>query len=164
MASNDTLVIFMPYANEPPSASYSTFDTRNQHPVLDFDAGGSEFSVFSSVLPRNYAGGGMIVNLHTSYSSATAGSAIFNVAFERIGDELQDVDSDSFATAASMAVDVPPTSGSVNIATMNMADGAAIDSVAVGEKFRLKIQRDAENVSDDATGDAELHAVELQEL
>ena len=36
-----------------------------------------------------------------------------------------------------------------------------MDSVAVGEAFRLKITRDA--ASDDATGDAEILAVEIRE-
>ncbi len=42
-----------------------------------------------------------------------------------------------------------------------ITDGADMDSVAVGELFRLKITRDAS--SDDADNDAELHAVELKE-
>ncbi|GAH16904.1 unnamed protein product, partial [marine sediment metagenome] len=55
-------------------------------------------------------------------------------------------------------------SGQVNITAMNMADGSAIDAIAVGEKFRIKIQRDCNNGTDDASGDAEFHALELQEL
>jgi hypothetical protein len=35
--------------------------------------------------------------------------------------------------------------------------------VAKGEKFRLKITRDADNGSDDLDADAELHAVEIRE-
>jgi len=164
MASNDTLAIWMPYANEPPSASYATHDTRNQHPVLDFDASTSEVAVFSSIMPRNYANGGVIVNLHTSYSTATAGSAVFNIYFERVGNEVLDVDSDNFTDAASMAIDVPPTSGSVNITAINIQDGTSMASIAVGEKFRVKVERDCNNGTEDATGDAELHGIELQEL
>jgi len=46
----------------------------------------------------------------------------------------------------------------VNVA---FTDGAQMDSVAVGELFRIKVTRDA--ASDDAAGDAELHAVEIKE-
>jgi hypothetical protein len=164
MASAETLVIFMPAANEPPAASQMTFDTRNQHLILDADAATSEVAVFSAILPSNYAGGGIDIAAHTSYSSATAGSAVLNFYFERIGNEQADLDdSDGFGSAASMAIDVPLTSGSVNVKTINVTNGAAIDSIAVGEKFRLKVERDCNNATDDATGDLELNGVYLSE-
>jgi hypothetical protein len=164
MASGDTLTIFMPAANEYPSASQATFDMRNQHLILDFDTSTSEVAVFSTILPGNYDGGGLNIKAHTSYTSATAGSAVFNFYFERIGNEQADVDTDEFGAGASMAIDVPPTSGSVNVTTINVTDGAAIDSIAVGDKFRLKVERDCNNATDNASGDAELHGVELLEL
>ncbi|MHC4181775.1 MAG: hypothetical protein ACYSR0_00300 [Planctomycetota bacterium] len=164
MASSETLVIFMPAANEPPSASQATFDTRNQHLILDYDASTSKVAVFSAILPSNYAGGGLDISAHTSYSTATAGSAVMNFYFERIGNEQADLDDAAgFAAAASMAIDVPLTSGSVNIKTINVTDGAAIDSIAVGDKFRLKVERDCNNATDDATGDLELSGVHLSE-
>jgi len=52
MASGDTLLIFQPYNNSPPSGTYATLDTRNDHPVLDFDASTNESAVFSAVMPR----------------------------------------------------------------------------------------------------------------
>ena len=45
--------------------------------------------------------------------------------------------------------------------TTFITDGADMDSVAAGELFRLKVTRDA--TSDDASGDAELYAVEIRE-
>lgn len=163
MASGDTVTIFMPTSNEPPSASYMTFDTRNSHSVLDADSATSEVAVFSSILPLNYAGGGLDIAAHTSFSSATAGSGVLNFYFERIGNEQWDLDSDGFGSAASMAIDVPPTSGSVAITTIDVTDGAAIDSIAVGDKFRLKVERDCNNGSDTASGDLELNGVHLIE-
>ena len=38
-----------------------------------------------------------------------------------------------------------------------------MDSVAVGEGFRLRINRDADNILDTLVGDAELLFVELKE-
>ncbi len=53
MASGDTLLIFGPLHNEPPSSDAATFDTRNLHPVLDFDASTDESAVFSSIICPN---------------------------------------------------------------------------------------------------------------
>ncbi|NIO43432.1 MAG: hypothetical protein GTO41_26720, partial [Burkholderiales bacterium] len=92
MASGDTLLIFRPQDNEPPSSNYATFDTRNQHPVLDFDATTNEDAVFSAVMPRAYSGGGLTVYIHYAMSTATSGDVDWDVAFERIGDQQQDID------------------------------------------------------------------------
>ena len=162
MASGDTLVVFLPFDNEPPSSNPATLDLRNNHPVLDFDASTDESAIFSAVLPRFYAGGGLTVYLHYSMATATSGDVDWDVSFERIGDQQQDIDSDSFAAANSVdGTTVPGTSGLVDIASVPFSDGADMDSVAVGEGFRMKIARDASN--DSASGDAELLFVEVQE-
>lgn len=162
MASGDTLLIFHPYNNEPPSSNYATLDTRNQHIVLDFDKDTNEDAVFSSVLPQNYDGGGITVYLHYSMDTVIAGDIDWDAALERVGDQQQDVDADDFAAVQSIDnTTVPGTSGYVDIVNIPFTDGAQMDSIAVGEKFRIKITRDA--VSDTADDDAELHAVEIRE-
>lgn len=163
MASGDTLVQFSPLHNEPPSSNPATLDTRNQHPTLDFDASTNKSAVFSAVMPRHYAGTtGVTVYIHYAMSSATSGDVDWDVAFERIGDQQQDIDSDGFAAVNSVNnTTVPGTSGLVDIVNVTFTDGADMDSVAVGEKFRLKVTRDA--ASDTASGDAELVAVEIKE-
>lgn len=162
MSSGDTLLIFHPHNNEPPNASYATFDTRNSHPVLDFDDSANEDAVFTGILPRSYSGNGITVYIHYAMSSATAGDVDWDVAFERIGDQQQDIDADGFAAAQSVDnTTVPGTSGLVDIVSIDFTHGAQIDSIAVGESFRIKVTRDA--VSDTAVGDAELVMVELKE-
>ena len=74
MASGDTLLIFTPQANEPPSSNYATMDTRNSHLVLDFDGASNEDAVFSGVMPQHYDGGGVSVYIHYAMSSATSGA------------------------------------------------------------------------------------------
>ncbi|MHC4500358.1 MAG: hypothetical protein ACYS21_14740, partial [Planctomycetota bacterium] len=101
MASGDTLLIFTPLHNEPPASNYATLDIRNQHPVLDFDAATNESAVLTGVMLRNYTGGGITVYLHYAMSSAISGDVDWDVAFERIGDGQQDIDSDGFASAKS---------------------------------------------------------------
>lgn len=164
MATGDTLCIFTPHDNEPPSANYATLDTRNGHLVLDFDASTDEEAVFAGILPRNYAGGGVTVYLHLSATGITTGNHIMETAFERVGDGQQDVDVDGFATAvAAAATAVPAVDGNVGIVSIAHTNGAQMDSIAVGEKFRLKVRRDANNASDTAAADIELHAVEIKE-
>lgn len=165
MASGDTLVVFGVLENEPPSSNFASIDTRNLQPCLDFDASTDESAIFSGVLPRNYAGGGITVRLYWAATSATSGTCRWSVAVERQADEAQDLDSDGFATANTAGATAPGTSGALQYTDIAFASGAEMDSLAVGERFRLKVTRDADGTSgtDDMTGDAELFAVEIRE-
>ena len=162
MASGDTLAKFFPEMNHPPASNAASKDERNMHPVLDFDATTNEYAVFTDVLLRAYDGGGITAFIHYSMSSAEADTVDWDIAFERIGDQQLDVDGDSFAAVQSVNdTTVPGTAGLVDIVSIAFANGAEMDNIAVGELYRLKINRDA--ASDDAAGDAELHAIELKE-
>lgn len=163
MASGDTLLIFTPLCNQPLETSIATLDLRNSHPILDFDDASDKSAVFGAIMPRNYAGGGVTVDIHYAMSSATSGNVVWNAAFERIGDEIQDLDSPGFAAANEVVDAVPSENGEVGVASITFTDGADMDSVAVGEAFRLKITRDGDDGSDTASGDAELLRVEIKE-
>lgn len=162
MASGDTLVVFTPGANMPPATNYATLDTRNSRMTLDYDAAADESAVFRAVLPRNYAGGGITVNLIWMATSATSGSCRWQTSFERCN---TDQDSDSFATANSAGGTANATSGITTTTSIAHANGAEIDSAVVGDEVLVKVTRDADGTSgtDDMTGDAELVAVELKE-
>ena len=166
MATTDTLLVFPPQANEPPLSNFATLDLRNNHPVLDFDASTDEEAIFKGVLPKQYDGGGLTVKIYASFSSATSGNVVWQASIERVGDEVQDIDSDGFAALRGTgAVAVPTTSGLVQEFTITFTSGSQMDSLVAGEAFRLKIRRDADDTSatDDATGDAELWAAEVRE-
>ena len=64
MASGDTLAVFVPQNTEPPTATFAQMGARNAHPTLEYDASTEWATQFSSVLPRNYAGGGLTVTVH----------------------------------------------------------------------------------------------------
>ena len=162
MASGNTLCTFFAASNEPPTSNYATFDTRNGHLVLDFDTTTQEAAIFTGIMPRNYAGGGVTVYIHAMLSSATTGTLGWDVSFERMSDATTDLDADSFATAQTVtAATVPGTSGIVLVLNVAITDGANMGSVAAGESFRLRIRRDVSN--DTASGDAELICVEVKE-
>lgn len=161
MASGNSLLLFFPQDNEPPASNPATFDTRQGHPVLNFDTTTAEGAVFTGVLPRHYAGGGITVYVHWCAATATTGTVGWTVEFERIG-TAQDLDSDSFASAQTItAATVSGTSGIVFITNVAVSDGANMDSVAVGEAFRLRLLRDVAN--DTAVGDAQFVGMELKE-
>lgn len=161
MASGDTLVVFTPQCNEPPASNFATLDIRNQHPVLDFAL--NEIAVFSGVMPRHYGCGGVTVYEHYAMTSAEANDIKLETYFERIGDQQQDLDVDGFAAAQNTGdITVPGTSGNVDIISSAHTNGGQMDSVAVGEGFRLKVKRIAV-AGTDATDDLELRFVEIKE-
>lgn len=164
MATGDLLALWGAYDNEPPAANYATLDTRNAHPVLDFDDTTDEAAIFSGVLPPNYAGGGLTAKLHYAMTSATTGKIRWDASVERLG-ETQDMDADSFASAQSVNVAaVDGTSGVLDVASVAFTSGAQMDSLAAGEGFRIKIERKpSDTTNDTATGDAELRFLALYE-
>ena len=165
MATGDTLAIFTPYQNEPPSANYATLDLRNGHPVLDFDGATDEEAVFTGILPRHYGGGGLTIYLHVMFTSATSGNAYWQVGIERMDDGTLDLDADSFAAWQGAAGNPNTVSGKMTLVTITFTAGAQMDSLAAGEMFRLKIRRDADGTAgtDDVTTDAELVGIEVKE-
>lgn len=158
MASGDSLCVFMPGDAEPgPASAFRA--RRNDHPVLTFDK--TPYSTyFTGLMPRNYAGGNLTVNLHWAASFDITGTGAWDVTFERIG-TAQNVNSSGYATAQAVtAATVPATAGLITIGAVTCTAGAAgTDSVAAGELFRLRVRR----ATDTAVYNLELLAVEIQE-
>lgn len=166
MASGDTLATFFPADNEPPATIYAVYDTRNAHPVLVFDGSTDWEAVFTAILPRNYAGGGLTVNCHVGFASATSGSGRLQADIERMDASSLDTDADSFTGSfQSVGVTAPGTAGQIVVGAITFTSGAQMDSLAAGEPFRLKIRRDADGTSgtDDITTNMHLFAVEIKE-
>lgn len=164
MASGNSLITWVATDDHPPAAAYATPDVRNAHPCLNFDAATDEDACFHGVLPRHYAGGGITLVIAWMAASATTGNVMWTAAFERLDAGGQDLDADGFATAqAAGAAAANAASGKLTYTTITFTNGAQMDSVAVGEAFRLKVTRDADNGSDTMTGDAQLVSTELRE-
>jgi hypothetical protein len=164
MASNQTLCVFSPLHNQPPASNYAPLGLRNAHPTLDFDPSTNQDAVFGGILPRNYSGGGITLTLVWCAASATTGNCGWKAALERLQDGVDDLDADSFASFQSSSFDAAPgTNGVTKYSTITFTHGAQMDSLAVGEAFRLKVQRDASNASDTMAGSAQLLRAELRE-
>lgn len=142
-----------------PATNYATLDTRNTHPVLDFNYITQETAYFHGVMPDNYDATGITVELWWTVTTVTSGTVGWDVSLELMTG--LDIDGDSFATAQTVtATTVSGTSGTVQSSSVSIADGAAMDSLVAGSLFRLRIRRDV--ATDTAANDAELHMVEMR--
>ena len=160
MASGNTLAIFTPRDNEPPATNYATLNLSATalHPTLDFDTTTQEAAVFTRVMPRHYSGGGITVYVCWAIA-ATTGTVGWTVEFERVNTVIT---SDSYASA--QTITAATVSGSTlvpSITNVAVTDGANIDSIAVGDTFRVRLKRDVSN--DTAAGDAFFLSMELKE-
>jgi hypothetical protein len=153
-----TYAVFTATDNQPPSTAFATLDTRGTGiAVLDFDDAATESAVFVGIMPEAASlGSGLIVNLDFMATTATSGNVRWSVAFERC---TTDLDADSFDTATAATVATSGTSGIVSAGSITCT---AIDSIAAGDLFRLRVQRLGADGADTMTGDAELIAVEIR--
>lgn len=155
-----TLAVFTPNNAIPPTSDYATRDIRGIMPVLDFDATTNETTYFVGKMPQQYMGGGVDVIL-TFTSVSTSGDVDWLVYFERLAEDDQDIDSQSFSSATTIAnTSVNSTSGKIMIATAVVSSGGDMDNVVAGDIFVLKITRDAS--TDTSADDAELIGVEIR--
>lgn len=162
MATGETLLVYTAPMPEKPTSNFSTPDKRNVQWVEDFDAATQETLYVRGVLPRNYGGGGITVRLGWMATSATSGVCRWTVGWER-HDTATDRDADSFATDNTVDSTAAGTSGYTVYADIAFTNGAQIDSLAVGEGFRLRVGRAAAHANDTMTGDAELASIEIRE-
>ena len=167
MASGETLGAWGAQAGWPPASGYATPDQRptTLHPVLAFEDTNDETIYIEDFLLSNYAGGGVSVHLWWAGATATTGTVRWEVAIERQDVVGLDIDADSFATAKSAGGTAPGTSGQWQKTTISFTNGAEIDSLAINERFRLMIRRDANGTTgtDDMAGDAQIGGVQMTE-
>lgn len=169
MASGDSLFVFTANNNEPPATVAATPDVRantgdtpdDEVVVLDFDAGATEFAVFAGALARHYDGGGITLVVGYMMSSGASGGVRLDGQFKSLGDG-DNPTSKAYAAVQSVTSTVPGTAGIIEYAAITFTN-AQIDSLAVGEYFRLRISRDHDHAGDDATGDMEFVFVEGRE-
>lgn len=164
MASGDSLYIFTPAANTPPAALAATPDTRNAHLVLDFDAGTDEEGIFPGLMPQSYSANiGVTARVVWLASSATSGDVVLAISLERHEDDVDDLDSDTFAAANTVTATAASASGEPQYTEISFTAGSDMDSIVKGESFRLKFSRLGSDGSDDMAGDLELLRIELRE-
>jgi hypothetical protein len=169
MASGNTLLVFVARDGVPSATSGATHTIlaggstpAEGVPALAYDSASDEHADFVGVMPRHYAGGGLTLTLYWE-STATSNAVVWNAAFRRVADDAEDLDTSHTYDYNAVTATTASAAGEVDYATITFTDGADMDSLAVGELFNLRVTRDADNASDNMTGDAFLIAVEIRE-
>lgn len=163
MATGQKLCAWGAAANEPTASNFAQLDTSNSQPVLLFDPSTNWDAVFSDSLPANYSSGGITVRLYWTSATATSNNCVWNVAFERNLAGTDAIVTDSFASAQTVTSASPGTAGLYQHADITFTDGAQIDSIAVNERFRIKVTRNAASGGDTMAGNAVLLHVMMKE-
>jgi hypothetical protein len=159
-----TRFVFLPTAAEFPASNFAPLTLVNQRPVLAFDAGTDETAYWTGVAPQGLAGA-LTVVITYMMASATSGTVGLQASLEAVSDgDTTDLDAGtSFDSANSSAsTTVPGTAGYIDQISITLTNA---DSIAAGDYFRLAINRDADGsaITDSATGDLYLLAVELRD-
>jgi hypothetical protein len=157
-----TLATFTPEQAELPLASFMTYAMRNGHRVLEALAGTAEYTVFSGVLPRAYAGGRIICTVHWLAKTAVTGTTGWDISFERENAANHDLDVDAWiSTVPTPLFTVDAISGNVMSASITVAPNADLERLVAGDAFRLRVRNLSAGT---ATGNTQLVAVELREM
>lgn len=160
MASGNVVVEILEVM--PPGTSFATIDARvgGSTPaesvlVYDFDAAVVEYMDYLVRL-SGYAGGGLTLTIYWSATSATSGVTRWEVAFRRLQDDAEDVDTSQTYDYNAVDDTAASASGELSYATLTFTDGADMDSWAEGELAIMRIKRNASHANDTMSGDAEL--------
>ena len=169
MARNWTLQ-FEPKAMDtgsPAVGASPSFLTTTLRPSVAFDAATDESAVLEGIIPSEHTGSGTL-KLYLLYASSTTTAANvwrIDIAGEaRSPDNTETADADSYATNET-AVDATfsTTAYSLESTTITLANFKSGESPTAGDKFRVKITRDANHANDDLAADCHLLGAELYE-
>ena len=159
-----TRFIFTPLSAEFPASNFPALDLSNRRPVLLFDASTDETCYWTGIAPQGLTGTITVVITYAMVS-ATSGAVGLQAQLEAItdGDSTDTDATTSFDTVNnSSSTTVPGTAGYIDQISITMTNA---DSIAAADYFRLSINRDADGsaITDSATGDLAILAVELRD-
>ena len=124
------------------------------------DATTDEEAIFQFRMPTDYSSA-PVLKITYSMASAVADQVVFACAVMALTiDTTDDLDTAAFDTVNTGTADtVPGAAGRLGEVSITLTNA---DSAAAADLVLLRISRDANNGSDDATGDAELRAISLE--
>lgn len=158
-----TFLVGTPFSAEFPASNFPQLLLSNRRPVLAFDASTDETAYWTGQAPQGFTGTPTLVITY-AMASATSGTVGFQAQLEAItAADAVDTDAatsfDSVNNSASTTV--PGTAGYIGQISITLTNA---DSMAAADYFRLSLNRDADGsaITDSATGDAYVLAVELR--
>ena len=139
----------------------ATWAQENFGPCLKFDDTTPEAAHFGGVVPDNYASDPVLTVYYSMASANTTDKLDLEASVMAVTpDDAADIDTLSFDTANAANEVVPDTAGYMSELDIALANA---DSMAAGDLLLIKVERDADDATDDtATGDAEVRAVVLR--
>lgn len=159
-----TRYTFKPFDAELPASNFPALGKTNNRPYLAFDASTDESCYWTFIAPQGLTGTLTLVITYIM-ASATSGTVGFQAQIEAVTDgDSTDLDAttsfDSVNNSASTTV--PGTAGYPDQISITLTNA---DSIAAGDYVRLSLNRDADGsaITDSATGDALVLAVELRD-
>lgn len=159
-----TRFIGLPESAHFPASNFPQLMVVNQRPVLAFDAATDETAYWTDIAPQGLTG---TITLVLSYimASATTGTVGIQAQIEAVtAGDATDLDATtSFDTVNNSAsTTVPGTAGYLGQISITMTNA---DSIAVADYYRISVNRDADGtaITDSATGDLYLLAIELRD-
>ena len=159
MAVTKGQIIFSVNGCKLPSSNYPIIDATGNRWRLLFDDSTDESCQWQVRLPASYSST-PVAKIQYTMASATSGDVYFNVYIMAVSDgDSQDVDTDSFDSANSGHATVPGTAGYLDEISISLTN---FDSGASGDLLIVKLERDADNGSDDASGDAEVRSFSIE--
>lgn len=159
-----TRFIGLPESAHFPASNFPQLMGVNQRPVLAFDAATDETAYWTDIAPQGLTG---TITLVISYimASATTGTVGIQAQIEAVtAGDATDLDATtSFGTVNNSAsTTVPGTAGYLGQISITMTNA---DSIAAADYYRISVNRDADGtaITDSATGDLYLLAIELRD-
>lgn len=142
-----------------PATNPVAIDAAETNWRLLFDATTDEAGWWQFRMPQNYASA-PVLKVQYSMASAITGAVYFQVQVMAVSDnDAADINTESYDTANSGNATVPATAGYLDEISVTLTNA---DTLAAGDYTKIRLNRDADNASDTATGDAEVVAVSLE--
>lgn len=159
-----TRFVLTPNSAEFPATNFPQLTLVNRRPVLAFDAATDETCYWTVAVPQGFTGT-MTANITYMMASATSGAVGFQIQVEAVtAGDATDLDAGTSFDAVnnSASTTVPATAGYIGQISITLTNQ---DSAAAADYLRFSLNRDADGsaITDSATGDAYVLALEVRD-